>query len=107
MENIEERGIYTDLVREVANKGVNIYVVSPRQKRVHLPTEFLSNSKINILKVKTGNITSTKSSIEKGLSTLRIEDQYLKAIKSYLNDIHFDMIMYSTPPITFNKIIKR
>lgn len=106
MENIKERGIYTDLVREIDNKGVNIYVVSPRQKRDNLQTEVSKEGNINVLKVKTGNITSTKSFIEKGMSTLRIEDQYLSAIKQNFKDVHFDMVMYSTPPITFNKIIK-
>lgn len=106
MENINQRGIYTDLVRELSKRGINMYVVSPRAKRQNLPTEFVSEGNINILKVKTGNITKTKSFIEKGISTIRIEDQYLSAIKKYFNNINFDMVMYSTPPITFNKILK-
>lgn len=106
MENINQRGIYTDLVRELSKRGINMYVVSPREKRQNLPTEFVSEGNINILKVKTGNITKTKSFIEKGISTIRIEDQYLSAIKKYFNNINFDMVMYSTPPITFNKILK-
>lgn len=105
-EDINQRGIYTDLIRELANKGINIYVVSPRQKRENLPTELSRQDNINILKVKTGNITSTKSFIEKGISTLMIEDQYLNAINDNFKGIHFDMVMYSTPPITFNKIIR-
>ncbi|MBU3205217.1 glycosyltransferase family 4 protein [Clostridium algidicarnis] len=106
MEDTNQRGIYTDLVRELANKGVNMYVVSPRQKRDELPTELSKQGNINILKVKTGNITSTKSFVEKGISTLKIEEQYLNAIKGNFKGIQFDMIMYSTPPITFNKIIR-
>ncbi|MSU00243.1 glycosyltransferase family 4 protein [Tissierella pigra] len=106
MEDINQRGIYTDLIRELSNRGINIYIVSPRQRRENLPTELLKQDNINILKVKTGNITATKSFIEKGISTLMIENQYLNAIKDNFNDIHFDMVMYSTPPITFNKIIK-
>ena len=106
IEDTNQRGIYTDLVRELANKGVNMYVVSPRQKRERLPTELSKKGNVNILKVKTGNITSTKSFVEKGISTLKIEDQYLNAIKGNFKGIQFDMIMYSTPPITFNKIIR-
>lgn len=83
-----------------------MYVVSPRVKRQNLPTEFVSEGNINILKVKTGNITKTKSFIEKGISTIRIEDQYLNAIIKYFKNIKFDMVIYSTPPITFNKIIR-
>lgn len=106
MEDINQRGIYTDLVRELSERDINIYVVSPRQKRENLPTELLKEGSINILKVRTGNITSTKSFIEKGISTIMIESQYLKAIKKYFKNVKFDMVMYSTPPITFNKILK-
>ena len=47
IENINERGIYTDLVRELSARGVNVYVVTPRQKREHLPVY----GKINMDKV--------------------------------------------------------
>lgn len=106
MEDINQRGIYTDLVRELSERGINVYVVSPRQKREKLPTELLNEGNINIIKVRTGNITSTQSFIEKGTSTIMIEYQYLKAIKKYFENIKFDMVMCSTPPITFNKILK-
>lgn len=106
MENINSRGIYTDLVREIGKRDINVYVVCPREKRSNKPTVLSKEGNVNILKVKTGNITATKSFIEKGISTLMIEYQYLKAIKYNFKDISFDMIMYSTPPITFNKIIK-
>lgn len=106
MEDINQRGIYTDLVRELGDRGLNVYIASPREKRKNLPTELIKYENINILKVRIGNITKTKSLIEKGISTIRIEGQYLKAIKKYFNNIKFNMVIYSTPPITFNKIIK-
>ena len=106
MEDINDRGIYTDLVRELSCRDINVYIVSPNQRRENLPTELLKLGNINILKVKTGNITATKSFIEKGLSTIMIEEHYLNAIKKHFNNINFDMVMYSTPPISFNKIIK-
>lgn len=105
LENIDERGIYTDLVRELASKGINIFVVSPREKRTNLPTELYIKDNINVLRVKTGNITKTNF-IEKGISTLNIERQYMDAIKKYFKDVKFDMVLYSTPPITFGKIIE-
>lgn len=106
MEDIDERGVYTDLVREFANRGINIYVVSPREKRTDLPTQLFSRDKINILKVKTGNVTKTVNFIEKGISTLILHNQYLHAILKYFKDVRFDMVIYSTPPITFEKIVK-
>ena len=93
-------------MRELSKRGINIYVVFPRQKRENLPTALTKDGNITFLKVRTGNITKTKSFIEKGISTIRLERQYLRAIKFYFKDIHFDMVIYSTPPINFNKIIK-
>lgn len=104
MENIDERGLHTDLIKELAIRH-HIYVVSPREKRTNLPTEVTTKGNIRILKVKTGNLTETANLIEKGMSTLLIEGQYLNSIKKYYKDIHFDMVMYSTPPITFGKIV--
>lgn len=43
--------------------------------------------------------------IEKGISTILIECQYKEAIKKYLPDVHFDLVMYSTPPITLVEVI--
>ena len=105
MENIYERGIYTDLVRELARRGINMHVVFPRERRTRLSTELTTIENIKILKVRTGNITQT-SFIEKGISTLTIENQYLKAVKKYFRGIMFDLVIYSTPPITFEKVVK-
>ncbi|WP_100401584.1 glycosyltransferase family 4 protein [Bacillus sp. FJAT-42315] len=105
MESVSERGIYTDLVRELAYRGVHMYVVTPREKRKNLPTELVREDYIYLLKVKTGNITKTNL-IEKGLSTLSIERQYLQAIQEHFGNIEFDLVMYSTPPITFEKVVR-
>jgi glycosyltransferase involved in cell wall biosynthesis len=105
MENISKRGIYTDLVRELANQGYQMYVVSPRERRMNLPTELHEENNIHSLRVKTWNITKCNF-VEKGISTLLIEWQYLWAIKKHFKEIKFDMVMYSTPPITFEKVVK-
>lgn len=103
-EDINKRGIYPDLVRTLSGQ-CEVYVVSPREKRTGLGTELSDLGKIKILKVKTGDITKCKNFIEKGISTLRIESQYMKAIQKYFSNIKFDLVLYSTPPITFTKII--
>lgn len=105
MESVSERGIYTDLVRELAYRGVHMHVVTPREKRKNLPTELVKGNHIYLLKVKTGNITKTNV-IEKGLSTLSIERQYLQAIQEHFRNVEFDLVMYSTPPITFEKVVR-
>ena len=83
LNNIEDRGLYTDLLRQFRDNGHNVYVVSPREKRLNKPTEFVNENGVQFLRVKIGNITKTNV-IEKGISTLRIEGLFLKAIKKYL-----------------------
>ena len=104
MEDINLKGIYTDLVRELVARGIKMHVVFPRERRAGLPTELIAENNLKLLKVKTGNITKTNI-IEKGITTLTIEQQFLKAVKKNLKNVHFDLIMYSTPPITFTKVI--
>ena len=104
LNDIEDPGLYTDLLRQFRSNGHQIYIVSPREKRVNKPTEFFNANGVYFLKVKIGNITKVNN-IEKGISTLRIENLFLQAIKKNLKDTKFDLIIYSTPPITFGKVI--
>ena len=102
---LEERGIYTDLMREFIRNGHAMYIVSPYERRFHQPTGVMENGGARILKVKTLNIQKTNI-VEKGIGTLLLESQYLHAINKYWRDVKFDLILYSTPPITFNKVIR-
>lgn len=104
LEDIDAPGIYTDLMREMCANGHDVYVVSSRERRLRKPTILENQSGIHILKVKIGNIKKTNI-IEKGLSTLLIEHHYLKAIKQNFSNIKFDLVLYSTPPITFEKVV--
>lgn len=97
--NIDERGIYQDLLREFARKGHRVFVVSPTERRNQEKTHLIKKNNANILRVKTGNIQKTNL-IEKGIATVLLETQYISAIKKYLSDEKFDLVLYSTPPIT-------
>lgn len=103
--SLAQSNIYTDLLRCFSGKGPNIYAISPSEKRKARQTEVLIDQNVQILKVKIGNITKC-GLIEKGISTLRIEAQYIKAIKKYYGDVRFDLILYATPPITYGKVIE-
>jgi len=104
-DNIAERGIYTDLMRKFCAEGHNVYIVSPIERRYKLPSTLVKQDGVSLLKVKTLNFQKTNL-VEKGISTLLIEYQFLKEIKKYLYDIKFDLILYSTPPITFSRVVK-
>ena len=102
--NIEEKDIYCDLMRKFKAEGHNVWVVYPRERRFKLPTEEYKQIGINMLGVKTLNIQKTNV-IEKGIGTLLVEKQFKQAIKKHFANIHFDLILYSTPPITFTAVI--
>ena len=95
---LDTSGIYEDLLREFTHQGHQVYVVSPSERRTGGKTGMLSGND-HILKVKTGNTTQTNL-IEKGISTILIESQFKAAIKKHLSHVKFDLILYSTPPIT-------
>jgi glycosyltransferase involved in cell wall biosynthesis len=104
IEKLEERGIYTDLLRKFRDEGHQVFVVSPSERRGKKPTHLLKEEGAAVLKVRTFNLQKTNV-IEKGIGTLAIEYQYLQAIKNYFSGTKFDLILYSTPPITFSKVI--
>lgn len=103
-ESINQHGIYPDLLREFAKHGHKIYVVCARERRTGLSTELIEEAGTVLLKVRIGNITRSNV-LEKGISTVLIEQQYKAAIKKYFSHVYFDLILYSTPPITFYKVV--
>ena len=103
--SIEEHNIYTDLLREFAKNKHKVYVVSPVERRKKQSTVLLREKNATILKLKIGNTQKTNL-IEKGISTVRIEHQFINGIKEYFSDVRFDLVIYSTPPITFCNAIK-
>lgn len=105
IKDINERGIYEDLLREISNNGHRVFVVSPSERRSHEKTRLITNDNTVVLKVQTGNTQKTNI-IEKGISTLLIERQFIAAIKKYLPNVTFDAVVYTTPPITFAGVIE-
>lgn len=102
---ISSRGIYIDLMRKFRDEGHQVYIVSPRERSLDLNSGLVEVDGVHILGVKTLNLRKTNL-IEKGVGQALIEGQYKRAIKRYLKGIELDMILYSTPPITFPKVIK-
>lgn len=100
MDSIKQHAIYPDLLREFKKHGHNIYTISPFEKREGRNTQLEKEEEgVFHLRVKIGNITKCNL-VEKGISTLLIEDNFKDAIKKYYSNVKFDLILYSTPPIT-------
>lgn len=105
MMNIDTSGIYTDLMRKFRNEGYDVYIVHPNERRTGRSTQLTHNGQLHTLGVQTLNVTKTNV-IEKGIGQVMMEEQFKAAIKKYFANIKFDIILYSTPPITFTKVIK-
>jgi len=102
---VSSRGIYTDLMRKFRDEGHEVYIVSPSERQFGQPTRLVEKDGISLLKILTLNIQKTNV-IEKGLATLLIESQYLHGIRRFFPDVRFDLVLYSTPPITFTKVVE-
>lgn len=97
--NEEQKNLYTDLVDALVDRG-------------HLVTVITSNSNKSFQKEyrQIGfkeNITKNNNLIKKGISTIMVSFKFKKVIKKSISDTDtFDLILYATPPITFNSVIK-
>ena len=103
--SINERNIYTDLLREFVKHGHSVYAISPVERRKNEATHIVQEDGSLILRLKIGNTQKTNI-IEKGISTVMIEPTFKKAIKEYFSDVKFDLVLYSTPPITLVSAIE-
>jgi len=110
--NIAEKGIYSDLVRRFRDEGHNVYIVMPCERREGKPTRLeIENGDDDkegdcfTLSVRTLNVKKTNV-IEKGIGQVSLEFLYMRAFKKYFRDVEFDLILYSTPPITITKVIQ-
>ena len=106
-----ESGIYTDLARALAGRGHNVYLVSPAERRHGLPSRLYEplycegGGRVQLCKLRTGNLQKT-GLIEKGIATLCLPHRLTRGILRLLCDVRFDLILYSTPPVTLLRPIR-
>lgn len=98
--SLNEKNIYTDLLCEFVKHGHHVYVISPVERRQKQETQLIREENAVILRLKIGNTQKTGSVIEKGISTVMIEPAFKRAIRQYFSNVKFDLVLYSTPPIT-------
>lgn len=104
-ESFNEKNIYTDLLREFIKNGHNVYAISPVERRSNKNTGLITEDNGTVLRLRIGNTQKTNI-IEKGISTVMIEPTFRKAIRRYFSDVRFDLVLYSTPPITLTSAVE-
>lgn len=105
IKSLNDSNIYTDLLAEFVKNKHRVYVVTSAERRNKRDTHVIHEGNCTILEVRTGNIQQTNIA-EKGISTVLLENQYKKAIMKFFCSVQFDLILYSTPPITLARVIE-
>jgi len=97
--------MYTDLTNEFLKNGHDVYVAAPNNGT----TGIYNEDGIIVLRIKTLPLFKT-SLIRKGIANLLLPYQYRKAITRHFKNVSFDLVVTTTPPITFietARILKR
>ncbi len=105
-QSIDERGIYTDLLRVFTANGHEVYIACPIGTTGVQNETVIEGQNSHILKVYTGEVRKVSNLIKKGINTVLLENCFLKAIKKHFPQVRFDLVLYPTPPITFYKVVK-
>lgn len=102
----ERHNIYADLCRELVKEGNTVHIVCPIENTSDAETHFEHyGEESGILKIKTGKIQKTNL-VRKGIETLLAGSRYKNAVKKYLCKLKYDLIVYSTPPITLVDVVR-
>ena len=96
--------VHIDVLKRFAREH-SVYLVCKREQRQGLPTELSEEYGIHVLRVRTGNIKNTNL-IEKGISTVMVEPQFKAAIRKFFAGVRFDLVLYTTPPVTFESVVR-
>jgi hypothetical protein len=104
-QTVYTQGIYTDLLRQFIQSGHKVFIIVPFERRNGEKERVICEEGATIVKVRIWNMQKTNG-IEKGISMLTIDRIFTQAIKKYFYDVKFDLVLYSTPPITLLNTVK-
>ena len=100
----EKQNIYADQCRELVHRGHRVHIVCPDESGED--TRFLPYKEgSGVLRVRTGQVQKT-SLLRKGIATVTLGSRFKTAIRKHLKDSRYDLVMYSTPPITLVNVVK-
>jgi hypothetical protein len=103
--NIDQGGIYPDLMNFFVGQGHHVTIMSPIERKHNMRSSDTEYEGFRVIRVKTLNIQKTNL-LEKSLGTLTIDYLFSRAVKSLTSLGKVDILLYSTPPITFVKTIE-
>ena len=99
IESLDNHTIYCDLLREFIKKGHSVSTLSPgKKKQVRIR---YGSIECSLAYVDLDTVRGGKNLIKKGFSTIRTGNLFIKGINQYYSNVKFDLVIYTTPPITF------
>lgn len=101
MDNLGDSSVHIDLLKRLSQEHETWLICKHEGK----PTELTEEYGIHVLRVHTGELKKVDL-IRKGINTLLVEPQFTFAMKRYLSDFRFDLVLYTTPPITFANAVE-
>lgn len=99
--NLNDSSVHLDILKRFAEEH-QVWLVCKNEEK---PTELTEELGIHVLRVHTGELKQV-GIVQKGINTIKVETQFKKAINHYLVDVKFDLVLYTTPPITFASAVK-
>jgi len=93
-----DRNLYSDLMDEITARGHKAIVFRPDDGTTSLVSSLRGS--VQVVTVKSGKITKN-SYLNKAINTILLGRRYKKALKQVMTDIVPQLLIYSTPPITF------
>ena len=93
--------VHIDVIRRLADDH-EVWLVC---KNEHKQTELTVEYGINVLRVHTLE-QKRVGLVKKGIGTILVGPQFKRAVKKHLSNIQFDLILYTTPPVTFTNVIR-
>jgi len=101
--SLKDTMVYTDMLHTFEKHGHTVYAACPLEKRDSRGNYLEQEGNICLLHVNIGGNYFNTGTVEKGLTLLRLEKRYIKGISEKFAEASFDLVLYTTPPITFNK----
>ncbi len=101
-----QTNIYKDLLAEFNDNGHEVFVLTTLEKRFGNKTMVCKDNGIKVHRVACGNITKT-GYYEKTVSLLLLNKLLSDADNKYFKEFIFDLILVTTPSITFSKVVKK
>jgi len=101
----KEMGVSRSVIEEFKDAGHNVHIICSAYNMKRPYTSSVGYG-YNVVRVKTTKLTKVKSKLKKAWSYLMFQRKFIRAFKKYYANVKVDLILYSAPPITIEKVVR-